>query len=224
MPVWLTDIARDYFWPETEYVVRVLVAVVLGGLIGFERELHDKPAGLRTIMLICLGACIFTIASELVGGPDWNSTRIAAQIVTGIGFLGAGAIIRDRQDVVGLTTAATIWTVAAIGMAAGFGLLALATFGTIVILIALLVFDFLEHWVGRRRDIQEYRFVAPKANDTFDRVGGLFKRARLGIRKRDYYEEGASLVFDITAMGSKKDHERLRAELARSEDYTLRPP
>lgn len=223
MSTWLMDIARDYLWPDTEYVVRIVAAVILGGLIGFERELSDKPAGLRTITLICLGACIFTIASELIGGPDWNSTRIAAQIVTGIGFLGAGAIIHYRQDVFGLTTAATIWTVAAIGMTAGFGLLALATFGTLVSLVALLIFDFIEHWVGERRDIQDYHFITPKAGDTLERVSGLFKKAGLEVRKRNYYEEGASLVFKIVAMGSKVNHERLRADIAKSEEYTLRP-
>ncbi len=223
MSAWLIDIARDYLWPDMEYVIRIVAAVILGGLIGFERELHDKPAGLRTIMLICLGACIFTIASELVGGPDWNSTRIAAQIVTGIGFLGAGAIIHYRQDVFGLTTAATIWAVAAIGMTAGFGLFALATFGTLVILVALLFFDFVEHWVGERRDIQEYHFITPKTDDTIDRVSELFKNAELGVRKRGYFEEGSSLVFDIVAMGSKINHEQLRADIANSEEYTLRP-
>jgi putative Mg2+ transporter-C (MgtC) family protein len=208
--------------PEMEYVVRIIVAVILGGVIGLERELRDKPAGLRTIMLICLGACIFTIASEIVGGPDWNTTRIAAQIVTGIGFLGAGAIIRDRQAVFGLTTAATIWAVAAIGMTVGFGLLALAIFGTIAILLALLIFDFIEHGVGKYRDIQEYHIVTSKTDDALDRVDALFKEARLNARKRSYHEEGSSLAIHIIAMGAKMNHERLRTDLIRSEEYTLR--
>ena len=95
-------------WINAGHALRIVLAVVLGGIIGLERELGDKPAGLRTIILICVGACMFTIVSQIVGGPDWNSTRIAAQIVSGIGFLGAGAIIRDRQSVIGMTTAATI--------------------------------------------------------------------------------------------------------------------
>ena len=212
----------DYIWPEIGYIVRIVVAVVLGGLIGFERELHDKPAGLRTITLICLGACIFTIASEVMGGPDWNSTRIAAQIVTGIGFLGAGAIIRDRQGIIGLTTAATIWAVAAIGMAVGFGLLGLATIGTLVILVALLPLDFIEDWVGERRDVQEYHIITDKTDDVLDRAKVLFGEFGLAIRKLSYYEEGSSLVFHFTAMGAKANHERLRTHFVRSEEYTLR--
>ncbi len=219
---WLQDIVGDFLLPEMEYVVRIVVAVILGGLIGFERELRDKPAGLRTIMLICLGACIFTIVSEVVGGPDWNTTRIAAQIVTGIGFLGAGAIIRDHQAVFGLTTAATIWAVAAIGMTAGFGLLVLATFGTLVILVALLIFNYIEHWVGERRDIQDYHIITTNADDTLDRVKILFGDSGLTTRKLSYHEEGSSLVFHLIAMGSKANHERLRAHFARSDEYALR--
>jgi len=208
--------------PEMAYVVRLIVAVLLGGLIGFERELRDKPAGLRTIILICVGACVFTILSEMIGGPDWNSTRIAAQIVTGIGFLGAGAIIRDRQAIFGLTTAATIWAVAAIGMAVGFGELALATLGTLVILVALLVFDFIEHWVGERRDIQDYNIVVPNTDDAFNCIGAMFADADLSIRKRSCYEEGSSFVVQVVAMGAKANHERLRIRIARSDQYTLR--
>ena len=220
--MWIPELFGDSLWPDKAHVVRILAAVVLGGLIGLERELRDKPAGLRTIILICVGACIFTILSQSIGGPDWNSTRIAAQIVTGIGFLGAGAILRDRQAVFGLTTAATIWAVAAIGMSAGFGQLGLAVFGAIVILVALAVFDYVEHWVGMRRDIQDYHIVAPNSEEVIDRVTTLFKQAGLGTRKRTYYEEGTSLIIHIDAMGSKANHDALRVRIARSEEYTLR--
>jgi len=104
-------------WDE---VISLVLAVILGAIIGAEREYHDKPAGLRTNIMICLGAALFTILSKEMGGGDLNAlTRIAAQIVTGVGFLGAGAIIRDRAGVHGLTTAATIWLVSSIGMACG---------------------------------------------------------------------------------------------------------
>lgn len=216
------DVVDEWLRPEADYVVRILASLLLGGLIGFERELRDKPAGLRTIILICVGACIFTILSEVVGGPDWNSTRIAAQIVTGIGFLGAGAILRDRAAVFGLTTAATIWAVAAIGMAAGFGELALAVFGTVVILVALFALEAVEHWIGERRDIQEYHIVAPNAEDTFHQITAMFAEAKLQTRKRTCYQDGESLVFHILAMGGKANHDQLRMRLARSEEYTLR--
>jgi len=216
------DVVDEWLQPEADYVIRILASLVLGGLIGFERELRDKPAGLRTIILICVGACIFTILSEVVGGPDWNSTRIAAQVVTGIGFLGAGAILRDRAAVLGLTTAATIWAVAAIGMATGFGELALAVFGTVVILVALFVLEVIEHWIGERRDLQEYDIVAPNAEDTVHQITAMFAEAKLKTRKRICYQDGESLAFHIVAMGGKANHERLRIKLARSEAYTLR--
>ncbi len=208
--------------PDVSQALRIASAVVLGGVIGLERELRDKPAGFRTIVLIAVGACVFTILSQSVGGPDFNSTRIAAQVVTGIGFLGAGAILRDRTNIVGLTTAATIWAVAAVGMAAGFGDLGLAALGTGAIMVVLLVFDVVERWIGERRDIQAYHILADNTEDTPQRIDELFAGANLRTRKRTCYEEGTSLVFNVWAMGAKSDHDRLRMSLARSDEYQLR--
>jgi putative Mg2+ transporter-C (MgtC) family protein len=127
-------------------LARLALAAALGGAIGFERELRDREAGFRTHMLVCIGSALFTIVSaygfrEFLTSGDQvvraDPTRIAAQIVTGIGFLGAGAIIRQGVSIRGLTTAATLWVAAAIGMAAGAGYYAGAVLGTIVTLIAL---------------------------------------------------------------------------------------
>jgi putative Mg2+ transporter-C (MgtC) family protein len=127
-------------------LARLSLAAVLGGAIGFERELRDREAGLRTHLLVCLGSALFTIVSaygfrEFLTSGDQviraDPTRIAAQIVTGIGFLGAGAIIRQGLTVRGLTTAATLWVSAAIGIAAGAGYYSGAVIGTVVTLIAL---------------------------------------------------------------------------------------
>lgn len=98
-------------------------AVLAGAMVGLEREWANKPAGLRTNLLICVGSCLFSIISREAGGPD--PTRIAAQIVSGVGFIGAGAILRMGAHITGVTTAATIWLVAAIGMAIGFGFVGL---------------------------------------------------------------------------------------------------
>ncbi len=218
----ILQVFRDSWFFDWNHVVRLVMAIVLGGAIGFERELRDKPAGFRTIILMCVGACIFTIVSQVIGGPDLNNTRIAAQIVSGIGFLGAGAILRDRNSVFGLTTAATIWAVAAIGMAAGFGEFALAVVGTIAILVALFLFDYVENWVGKHRDIQMYDFVAPNTDDIMQRVDAMFKEAKLQARKRTCYQDGDALIFQVRAMGAKLNHEKLRMHLARSEEYRLR--
>ena len=114
------------------------MAVVLGGVVGLERQLSGKPAGLRTNIMICLGSAVFTIISEQMAKPGDSVTRIASQIVTGVGFLGAGAIIRERGGIHGLTTAATIWLVASIGMACGAGFYSLAVISTIIAIIVLL--------------------------------------------------------------------------------------
>jgi putative Mg2+ transporter-C (MgtC) family protein len=127
-------------------LLRLSVAAALGGAIGFERELRDREAGLRTHMLVCLGSALFTIVSaygfrEFLNSGDQviraDPTRIAAQIVTGIGFIGAGAIIRQGLSIRGLTTAATLWVAAAIGMAAGAGYYPGAVLGTVITIVAL---------------------------------------------------------------------------------------
>lgn len=120
-------------------VLGIILAVVFGAAIGMEREISGKAAGLRTNALICMGAAVFTIISRQMGSGQQDSlTRIAAQIVTGVGFLGAGAIIRDRGGIQGLTTAATIWLVASIGMACGASFYILAGISTLIAVIVLM--------------------------------------------------------------------------------------
>lgn len=122
-------------------VFGIMLAVILGAAVGLEREISGKAAGLRTNVLICLGAAVFTIISRQLGiDADGSVTRIAAQIVTGVGFLGAGAIIQDRGGVYGLTTAASIWLVASIGMACGarmYQLAGICTFIAVIVLFGL---------------------------------------------------------------------------------------
>lgn len=123
----------------SDYIAGVLLAVLFGGAIGLEREIRGKAAGLRTNVLICLGAAVFTLVSRYLGAGSGDSvTRIAAQVVTGVGFLGAGAVIQDRGGVHGLTTAATIWIVASIGMACGAGFYLLSVVATILTMLVLL--------------------------------------------------------------------------------------
>ena len=123
---------------EVEMVLRLLLAAALGAVIGYQRERAGKPAGLRTHILICVGVALFTIGSLYGFGAVADPSRVAAGIVAGIGFIGAGAIIRTGEGIVaGLTTAATIWAVAAIGLAAGAGLYLVSAVTTVLILIVL---------------------------------------------------------------------------------------
>ena len=125
---------------EVDMILRLLLAAALGAVIGYQRERADKPAGLRTHILICEGSALFTVASLYGFGAVADPARIAAGIVAGIGFLGAGAIIHREGGLVGgLTTAATIWAVAAIGLAAGAGLYLASAVTTVIVLIVLLL-------------------------------------------------------------------------------------
>ena len=137
-------------WPGD--VLSIILAVVFGTAIGLEREVSGKSAGLRTNVLICLGAAVFTIISRQMGSDQQDSlTRVAAGIVTGVGFLGAGAIIQDRGGVHGLTTAATIWLVASIGMACGAGFYSLAIISTFIAIVVLIGFGQLAGHLERYR-------------------------------------------------------------------------
>lgn len=124
--------------------IRLIVAVVLGAVIGYERELRGKDAGLRTHMLVALGACIFILVPVTAGMEAPEVSRVMQGIISGIGFLGAGAILKHRQDVKGLTTAASIWVAAAVGVAAGYGREATAVASTLIALFVLAVVARLE--------------------------------------------------------------------------------
>jgi putative Mg2+ transporter-C (MgtC) family protein len=137
-------------WPGD--VLSIVLAVILGAVVGLEREIRGKAAGLRTNAMICLGAAVFTIISERMAGDKDSITRIAAQIVTGIGFLGAGAVIQDRGGIHGLTTAATIWLVASVGMACGARLYSLAVISTLIAIVVLVGLVWLEKPLGRFRE------------------------------------------------------------------------
>lgn len=130
------SISQIMSWSDIELIIRLLVSVILGALIGYERERSRKPAGLRTHIFVCMGACLFTMASfflipsEVSG--NYDATRIASGIVAGISFIGAGSIIALRGDVKGLTTASSLWVIAAIGLILGLGNYLLPVVATII--------------------------------------------------------------------------------------------
>jgi len=134
---------------DKQIILRLTLSLVLGGLIGLERQIHRRDAGLRTHILVCLGSCLIMLTSLYVFDIYINKVpldpaRIAANVITGIGFLGAGTIIRDREGVRGLTTAASLWVVAAIGLAIGCGFYSAGFFTTILALVALLILRYAE--------------------------------------------------------------------------------
>lgn len=125
---------NEFHW---QMLLRLVVAVIFGALIGYERERDGKPAGVRTHGMVCLGAALFTIVSLYGFGEATDTSRIAAQVVTGVGFLGAGAILHNRRNIHGLTTAASLWVTAALGLAVGVGMMMMSLFTTILIFLLL---------------------------------------------------------------------------------------
>jgi len=182
------------------YIVgRLLLAALLGGIVGTERELSHKPAGIRTNMLICLGAALFTVISyEMASNVGGDHTRIAAQIIPGIGFLGAGVVIRERGTIIGITSAATIFVVASVGMAVGSGLTVTAIFTTLLLLGSLVVIGNLEQRFGLQNRIMSFRVTAPAGGEIVHRVHQIVEDAGLQTRRWHTHasEEGALVEFE----------------------------
>ncbi len=193
-------------------VTKLVIAVLIGGLIGAEREFRDKAAGFRTIIFICVGATLFTIFSAKLAVRG-DPTRIAANIVTGIGFLGAGAILREGSRVVGLTTASTIWFVAALGMGIGGGHYAFVAAATAAALIVLWVFPMLEHAIDRTSDVRTYQVVCGIEPGKFEQLERVFGDYGLKVRSHRQTKSGDEMTYTWEAWGSLKRHDRLTEEL-----------
>ncbi|MGA9416770.1 MAG: MgtC/SapB family protein, partial [Terriglobales bacterium] len=163
-------------------LARLLLAAILGGIIGLERQLRHRPAGLRTNMFICFGAAMFTVLSRQLAGVESDSARIAAQIIPGIGFIGAGSILHARASVVGLTTASTLFVVAGIGMAAGGGLYLTACFATAMILIALVVLGRMEATFSLKTFTATYEVTGRNVDGMLREVNRLLDSEQLTMQ------------------------------------------
>lgn len=165
-------------------LIKLVLASILGGLVGLERELHGKPAGLRTNMFICAGSALFTLMSEMLAARfGGDATRIASQLIPGIGFIGAGSIIRARGSVYGLTTAATIFVLASIGMAVGGGLYWTAVFATVMIVLALSLLGWMEKRFSLKRGLRHYRVCGPAVDVLTAAVLEVTHQQRLVIHR-----------------------------------------
>jgi putative Mg2+ transporter-C (MgtC) family protein len=159
-------------------LARLVVAAILGGAIGLEREFKHRPAGLRTNLFICMGAALYTLLSDdLAVEHIGDHTRIAAQIIPGIGFIGAGTIIHARGDLVtGITSASTLFVVASIGMAVGGGLYLTATFATVLILLSLFVLGRAEDWLSIKVGLYGYEVTGGNADDITREVNRILEK------------------------------------------------
>lgn len=171
----------------TEDIIKLGIAVLVGGVIGLEREVQYKAAGFRTIILITLGSTLFTIFSIAIE-PDVSPSRIASNIVTGIGFLGAGTILREGGRIGGLTTAATIWLAAALGMGIGAGQIEFVLAATCITLVILVFFPTVGNWIDRLREARTYKIVICTGDiKRIEQLRKVFKDCHLRVSE-DHFE------------------------------------
>jgi putative Mg2+ transporter-C (MgtC) family protein len=200
-----------------EIVLRLTVAAVLGAIIGIERDLRRRPAGMRTSLFVCLATALFTILSGEISRlfGDTGSTRIASNIVQGIGFLGAGAILREAGGRVGMTTAATIFVEAAIGMASGGGLFAVATYTTALALFGLVCLG----WVAQRFDLKyrpiTFRFTTSQAENVATEVQQLMAQMKVPMQRFRVSMAGGNSIVEFESVVSHSQQERIVAQLNR---------
>jgi len=203
--------------PLHEILLRLTVASVLGALIGIERDVHRRPAGIRTSLFVCLASALFTILSGEIAQRfgDTGSTRIASNIVQGIGFLGAGAILREAGGVVGLTTAATIFAEAAIGMAAGGGLYAVAAYSTGLVLFGLIVIGWGAERLNLKRRVMVFRVFTSHADSVATEVQRLTSEMKIPMRhfRVSILDDKSVVEFEVNA--SHKQQEEILTQLNR---------
>ncbi|MBS1962527.1 MAG: MgtC/SapB family protein [Bdellovibrionales bacterium] len=212
-------------WSNTHLLlyfgIKAILAVACGGIVGLERELKSKPAGLKTNILICLGSAMFTTCSVLIsnangpGGFAGDPSRVAAQIVSGIGFLGGGVIIQARGGVVGLTTAATIWMVSALGVIIGLGFHNIALFvAAIVILILVSVSWFEDRVLGRSLTFHTEIVAADPEGETRATINALLAENDLVLESFDIEERSGGVgVMQIRYTGHREDQKKFNLSL-----------
>jgi putative Mg2+ transporter-C (MgtC) family protein len=217
---WLRNLWTQ-FGPQTELayftaqtMLRLVVAAVLGGLIGLEREVHHKPAGLRTNMFICFGSAMFTVLSwKLASDYPGDHTRIAAQIIPGIGFIGAGSILHARGSVSGLTTAATLFVVASIGMACGGGLYVAAILATLILLIALTALGMFERRFNLKELMMMYEIRGQNAEDMVAAVNGVLEEDRKIMQTVQIGRSDGHFRIQFNVAGTYGQHQALLKRL-----------
>ena len=206
------EFLQDIFANSQTDLGKLVMAILVGGLIGAEREYRDKASGFRTTILICVGAALFMMFSLKVGGGG-DPARIAAQIVSGIGFLGAGAILRDGANIKGLTTATTIWLTAALGMGIGGGFYAIVIMAALGVLVVLWLFPTLEIWIDNRRELRTYYITYNLNPEKAKAIEALFKGSELTLFDSKQFKHDGAIVSEWLAQGSPADHDRLVTKL-----------
>jgi putative Mg2+ transporter-C (MgtC) family protein len=200
-----------------EILLRLTVAAALGGIIGLERVVRRRPAGVRTSLFVCLATALFTILSGEIAHRfgDSSGTRIASNIVQGIGFLGAGAILRGSAGVLGLTTAATIFVEAAIGMAVGGGLYAVAAYATGLVMFGLTVIGWAEQYFNLKCRLMVFRITTSHVESVATEVQRLMAGLKIPMQHFRVSMAGATSIAEFEANVSHKQQEEIVAQLNR---------
>jgi putative Mg2+ transporter-C (MgtC) family protein len=201
----------------SEEILKLLLATIVGGLIGAEREFRHRAAGFRTIIFICLGSSIFTMLSFKLGG-EVSPVRIAAHMVTGVGFLCAGVILEEQSRIVGLTTASTIWFTAAMGMGIGGGQYSLVISALIAAMIILWGFPKIEEWIYTRREMRTYEVVCEIKPGRLKELERILRDCGLRVKghKQVKKEDGMACIID--AYGALEQHEQAMEKLFAEKD------
>ena len=191
---------------DYEFLLRIGMAILIGGIIGAEREYKNKSAGFRTMIIICVASMLFTMLSITIGGIG-NPDRIASNILTGLGFLGAGVIWREEMRISGITTATTIWVTAAIGMAIGSNHYFWAISTTVCIMLVLLAFTFFQRFIDNLHQIRSYRIVISYSILNLNGFEQIFKKYNLKPNRMKQCKVGEQLIGSWSVYGSKDNHE-----------------
>lgn len=197
---------------DIEIILRLILAIVIGGVIGAEREYQNKSAGFRTMMLISMGSAFFTIISMQIDNTN-SPDRIASNIVTGIGFVGAGVIFKGDTGINGITTAATIWVTAALGMGVGAGYTWISIAGCILLLPILYAFTYIEKWLDRLNKLHVYKLECQYRPDLVEEYEQKFKAYRLRPEAGIFRREGDSFSATWNVQGPEKKHQQMIREI-----------
>jgi putative Mg2+ transporter-C (MgtC) family protein len=197
-------------------ISRLLLAAILGGLIGLEREFKHRPAGLRTNMFICFGAAMFTLLSERLAGVPSDAARIAAQIIPGIGFIGAGSIIHTRGMTSGITTAATIFVVASVGMAAGGGLYLTACFATGLVILALFFLGYAEQNFNVKLLLTSYEVTGASVDEISQEVNRILESQHRMMQNVTSGNTGQHIRLQFDVEGCSREQKELFGQLKAS--------
>lgn len=196
--------------------INIVLALVFGAIIGLEREWRDKAAGLRTLICISVGSAMFTVLSYRIGGAS-DATRIAANIVTGVGFLGAGVLLKEGTRITGLTTASLVWLTAAVGMACGSGNIDIAIIVTLLTVVVMWILPLLEHWIDDLSETRKYQLDWKLKDFSPQALDELYSGLKLYHNFSIIGKTENHIIISVFTKGCKTQHDLLLAKFVASE-------